>query len=189
MANPQHSSSSSDHFTPEYVIEAVRETFDGTISLDPASNANANKLIKARRIYTKRDDGLTKPWRAKTVFVNPPGGTVVVKGSGTKRKQSSSRLWWEKAVAEYTAGRAHSIIFVAFSLELFQRGQANVACDDAPHMFPFCIPKRRIPFDTWDRGRVKGAQPTHANAIILLAPPDQSMWFERAFESIGPVRL
>ncbi len=217
MTNAQHSSESNEHGTPDYIVTAARNTL-GKIALDPASSPEFNQLVQARRIFTAKDDGLNKPWKAKTVFVNPPGGMLITgkpkpkyeKGLSLMRpvrakdengkpaflKQrgpSNMRLWWEKAVKEYRADHAGTIIFVAYSLELFQKAQTG--CNeqlDAPYMYPFCVPNRRIPFDTWNRRektRVSGKQPTHGNAIILLSEdPLVISRFESAFCDIGAVR-
>lgn len=61
---------SGEWYTPHWIIDLIKEVL-GEIDLDPASSPEANKYIKARRIYTIKDDGLKKPWFGK-VFVNPP---------------------------------------------------------------------------------------------------------------------
>jgi phage N-6-adenine-methyltransferase len=59
--------------TPREYIEAAREVLGG-IELDPATNARAQKLIRAKRFYTKADNALdeTKSWRARSIWLNPP---------------------------------------------------------------------------------------------------------------------
>jgi len=57
-------------FTPAEWIERARAAL-GEIDLDPASNIHAQKTVKAKRFYTKEDDGLSKPWTGR-VFCNPP---------------------------------------------------------------------------------------------------------------------
>jgi phage N-6-adenine-methyltransferase len=57
-------------YTPPEYIEAARKVL-GTIDLDPASNAEANGIIKAEKFFTAEDDGLNKNWKGK-VWLNPP---------------------------------------------------------------------------------------------------------------------
>jgi hypothetical protein len=64
------SSNSDEHNTPKFLIDAARAIMGG-IDLDPMSNAIANRTIRAHRIYTKANDGLTKPWIGR-VWLNPP---------------------------------------------------------------------------------------------------------------------
>jgi DNA N-6-adenine-methyltransferase (Dam) len=61
----------SEWFTPISIFEALGLTFD----LDPAHPGAGTEhcCVPARRIYTKEDDGLTRPWRG-LVFVNMPFG-------------------------------------------------------------------------------------------------------------------
>jgi ParB family chromosome partitioning protein len=66
------SSVSNEHYTPEAYIEAARDVLGG-IDLDPASCAAANKVVKATKFYSIKDNGLTKPWKGR-VWLNPPYG-------------------------------------------------------------------------------------------------------------------
>jgi hypothetical protein len=56
--------------TPDYIVEAARALM-GSIDIDPASCALANKLVKAAKYYTKKDEGLKQEWPGN-VFINPP---------------------------------------------------------------------------------------------------------------------
>lgn len=64
-------------FTPADIIKAVHAVLGG-LDLDPASCAEANATVRARRYFTKADDALTQDWVAPTLFMNPPytRGTV-----------------------------------------------------------------------------------------------------------------
>jgi len=83
-----------EYYTPKEIVEAARETMHG-IQLDPASSVEANKIIKANRIFTapkakiigelkdwrgielplvKFEDlgGLSQSWDADSVWLNHP---------------------------------------------------------------------------------------------------------------------
>lgn len=56
--------------SPTEIIVRARRCMGG-IDCDPATNAAAQRVIKARVFYTKRDNGLTKQWRGR-VWLNSP---------------------------------------------------------------------------------------------------------------------
>jgi len=58
--------------TPSPIIEAARMVL-GCIDLDPASCFEANKIVRAKRFFTKEDDGLKYEWRGN-VWLNWPFG-------------------------------------------------------------------------------------------------------------------
>lgn len=206
---PQHLSESTEHYTPAYIVGAARRTF-GEIDLDPASSKEANHLIKAKKIFTRQDNGLKKTWHGR-IFLNPPGGLCddqgrkVIRGSAHrlpctqsgacglepghthKRVTSSAKKWWEKLAREYVQGRVKSAIFIGFSIEVLQTTQDLL---EDPELFvpaecPLCIPKSRIPFDKWtSKGRVSQKQPAHANVIIFLPEMGDDL-FEENFKEIG----
>jgi len=125
----------------------------GPITLDPASEADANAVIGADHYYTKEDDGLSKPW-AETIWLNPPGGKM----PGSRR--SLPQLFWIKLMETLASGHLRHALFLCFSSEQLQntQGLGVPGCID----FPFCIPSKRIQFSG-------AASPTHANAIIYVA--------------------
>jgi hypothetical protein len=59
---------SDDWYTPPSIFEALGLTFD----LDPCSPGPSH-WVPAHKVYTKADDGLSKPWTG-LVFMNPPFG-------------------------------------------------------------------------------------------------------------------
>lgn len=59
-------------YTPNAVLTLVRQVIGGEISLDPASCPEANKMVRAQRIFTQADDGLAQDWTAPSVYLNPP---------------------------------------------------------------------------------------------------------------------
>jgi phage N-6-adenine-methyltransferase len=57
-------------YTPAAVIDLARDVLGG-IDLDPASNAEAQKIIRAKRYFAQTDQGLSRPWPGR-VWLNPP---------------------------------------------------------------------------------------------------------------------
>jgi hypothetical protein len=104
----QHSSASNEHYTPRIIVEVAREAM-GSIELDPASCELANREnVRAARFFTKEDDGLSRPWDAKTIFVNPPGGRLTIAGKRTNRSQAQA--FWHKAVEEWAIDASNKSI-------------------------------------------------------------------------------
>jgi phage N-6-adenine-methyltransferase len=65
------------YMTPENILQAVREVYDGVIELDPATEHN--NPTRARFFFTKETNGLIPWWRPYgKVFVNPPYGKEIV---------------------------------------------------------------------------------------------------------------
>lgn len=60
-----------EHYTPSQIMAVVHEMLP-IIHLDPASCRTANETVRALKIYTKEIDGLTKQWKAKTLWMNHP---------------------------------------------------------------------------------------------------------------------
>lgn len=57
-------------YTPKSILDPARMVL-GEFDLDPASCEAAQKRVKARRFYTKEQNGLTHPWYG-CVWLNPP---------------------------------------------------------------------------------------------------------------------
>jgi hypothetical protein len=69
MAEHENSiGASDDWWTPPEIFKALSLTFD----LDPCSPGPGH-WVPARKIFTKADDGLNRPWHG-SVFMNPPFG-------------------------------------------------------------------------------------------------------------------
>jgi len=175
--NPKHLSKSVEHFSPPEIVAAARKVMGG-IDLDPASCPLANKLVRARKYYTRKDDGFARPWSGR-VWLNPPGGL-------TADRASSARMWWEKLVFEYAQKRVTQAVFVAFARDELQRTQKSLL--PSVGKFPFCIPEERLCFYV-EKGEqlVPGKDPTHANAIVYLG--NNVADFAIAFGKLGDVML
>lgn len=84
------SSGENDWYTPEDYIEAAKSVL-GEIDLDPATSEVAQKIVGAKRYYTKEIDGLDKAWKGR-VWMNPPYSMPEIKGFA------------EKLVSEFESG-------------------------------------------------------------------------------------
>lgn len=81
--------------TPEVYIELARKVL-GEFDLDPATNEEAQKLIRAAKFYTAETDGLTKEWHGR-VWLNPPYAPPLM-------EQFISKMVAEYAAKRVTAG-------------------------------------------------------------------------------------
>jgi len=186
LKNPQHTKNKCEHYTPIEIIYATRELFGGQIDLDVASDAIANRVVKASRYYTQQDNALTKQWKAENIFCNPPGSTKDYHGS-------LSTDFWDKLYYEYGMNTFGEALFVGYSIEILcKRGYQIMG-------LPFCVPQPgtsvtsgmgRIMFDAViDGKRQQQRSPTHGNVIVYLpdADNDKRKNFYRLFSQFGKV--
>jgi hypothetical protein len=190
----RHSCDSPEWFTPAPFADAAREVFGGEIDLDPASHAEANRIIGALRYFDKRANGLRLRWRAGSVFINAPGGLVPE--------------FWHRLIDEWEAGSFKAAIWIGYSIEQLQTLQGYEV--RSPLDFPICVPERRIPFVESEakrlerfakidkenrRRRVEGlarlekktaAAPSHANYITYIGRAPAR--FARVFGAFGQVK-
>jgi hypothetical protein len=82
--------------TPPEIIRLERRVLGG-IDLDPLSCVEAQRIVKARRYFTEKDDGLQQKWSGRVHF-NPPYEHVI--------------LYDRKLVDEYQAGHVTAAIAV-----------------------------------------------------------------------------
>lgn len=149
----QHNSSgNTEWYTPKQFTDAARDVL-GTIDLDPASNAEAQKWIKADEYYSseKKQDGLKLKWYGN-IWLNPPykneGGNVV------------SSLWGERLIREYRSGDVKSAILLITSVVdrvWFQKFW----------QFPIFFYPGRIKFQG-PEGSTASMQPVDGNAFIYF---------------------
>ena len=84
--------------TPLAVLERLYTVVGGAFGLDPCSpvRRGPKASVKARLRYVEADDALSLPWKAATVFANPPYGRQL-------------RLWVAKAHLEAVSRRAGTV--------------------------------------------------------------------------------
>jgi len=69
--------------TPQKYVIAVKNFFDGEISLDPCSNEYS--IVKAQTEFLlPKTDGLLENWNYPTIYVNPPYGADRERGTTIK---------------------------------------------------------------------------------------------------------
>lgn len=196
---PQHISQSTELYTPSPIVEAARELMGG-IDLDPASSWVAQRTVGATKWFGLREDGtvkdgLSRRWRADSVFLNPPGGRAPTGNRACT--QSSAAMWWWKLVMEWRLRRVTEAVFVGFSLEIMRSTQDMPEEVPSVLAFPFCVPQDRVQFEVprpallddgtvWtavklpEKRKVVGVVPgatnvatteaTNANLVVYLPP-------------------
>lgn len=140
---------SDEWYTPADIIDDVRKVLVD-IDLDPASCAHAQKVVKAAEYFTKKDDGLTKPWWGR-VWLNPP------------YSQPGAEAFARKLLAEYEAGTISAAIMVqnaGTETSWFQALAKRAA---------LCLPSGRINFDRKDG---ESSQNRYAQVFFYLGLDD-----------------
>jgi len=88
--------------TPKKYVDAVRDFFDGIISLDPCSNEYS--IVNAEKEYSlPSNDGLKESWNFPTIYVNPPYGSDRERGTTIKNWLVKCALANEKYNSEVLA--------------------------------------------------------------------------------------
>jgi ParB family transcriptional regulator, chromosome partitioning protein len=186
-----HQSLSPEWYTPDDpYLRAVRACL-GHIELDPASCAVANNMVQAERFYTITDNGLNLPWKANTLFVNPPYG---YEGAPDKRRNGewnprlgrpNQRIWSQKLIAEHEAGNVMQAIMLC-------NAQTGEQWFQPLWQYPICFVNHRIPFYTIDEqgcmvvSKNGKSGPTHASCFVYFGAWHHR--FEQAFKDIGVFR-
>lgn len=153
-------------FTPMPIIEAATDCM-GFIDLDPASCLKANEHIGARKIFTKKDDGLSHRWNAKTVWLNHPFG------------RKSTPLWISKLLDDYQDGhfeQACTITYAATSQKWFEPLLA----------FPQCFIHGRTNYIS--AATLKPVKGASKGSVVTYLGNDRRK-FARAFKHLGTIKV
>lgn len=144
----QHNSGNFEWYTPSVYVDKARRVM-GSIDLDPASCAEANKTVQATKYFTKDDDGLAKAWLASTVWLNPPYSGRLVRAF-VKRICDCVYLGYVKT----------AVVLVNNSTE-------TRACQRLlDNSLAVCFPSTRISFE---RPGAPGKTPLQGQMICLLS--------------------
>lgn len=136
------SSASDLWLTPGRVVAMVLEHFEGSISLDPASNGRSGKAhVPADVHFTPREDGLLQDWHGK-VYCNPPYGRALAR-------------FVEKAILEYECGNADEVI-------LLVPNSSSTAWFRMLDPYPRCLVAGRLTFANSDK------QCPHHSMLVYL---------------------
>ncbi len=153
------SSDSPEWYTPAQILDPVRAVF-GTIDTDPCSHADAQPRIRARRYYTKEDDGLIQPWEGQA-FVNPPYGDAI-------------KPWIPRLIDAYTSGECRSVIALV-------PGRTDTDWFTPLFAYPICFVHGRLTFSNAAHGA------TFPSVVVYLG--SELARFADAFEDIGPIMV
>jgi ParB family chromosome partitioning protein len=149
-------------FTPPEYIELAR-TVLGTIDLDPATHAEAQKIVQATTFFTKEQDGLKQEWHGR-VWLNPPYVQPLIED------------FVMKLLVERRAGRVAAAIMVTHNYTSSAWFQTALAVTDA-----ICFPRSRIGFIELDNDKL--ADPTQGQAFFYFGSEVDK--FLHTFRSIG----
>lgn len=161
-----HLSGSNEWYTPMQYVNAVRELMVG-ISLDPASCAYANLIVRAAHYYDITIDGLTQQWKG-SVFLNPPYGW-------DEDGESNVATWTAKLLAEYKAKHVYEAV-------LLVNATTERKWFQPLWNFPICFTDHRINFYNAE-GEQK--QPTQGNAFVYLG--EHIHTFANMFAQFGTI--
>jgi len=160
---PHVSHNGGDHewYSPKSYIEAARAVL-GTIDLDPASSAMANKMVLADKFFTADDDGLSKAWHGN-VWLNPPYA------------QPLCASFIEKLVDEYILENVTAALLLvnnATETQWFQMAARSATA--------ICFPDKRVRFLKPDGEK---GQPLQGRAVLYFGSDESK--FVDAFEKFG----
>jgi DNA N-6-adenine-methyltransferase (Dam) len=128
-----------ERYTPAEYVEAVRAVL-GEIDLDPASNATAQRTVKAKEFFNQKKNGLKQEWNGR-IFLNPP------------YHRELAPLFIDKLVEEVDAGRTTAAILLtnnSTDSDWFRKAQIHCAA--------ICFTHGRIKFTTPDQKEVLPTQ-------------------------------
>lgn len=147
-----------DFYTSNVLIEAARSAM-GSIDLDPASHAMANRVVRAANFFTASTNGLAQEWSGN-VWCNPPF--------------SAWAQWARKMLAELESGRVKQLCALAATRTMTAKYFIPLldACD------ALCLTRGRIPF--W--GGLATGSPDDGHGILYFGNKPED--FLREFSSV-----
>jgi ParB family chromosome partitioning protein len=152
-----------EYYTPSWIVEAAREVM-GSIDLDPASSAEANKIVKAKEYYSTK--GLFYVWSGN-LWLNHPFN------------KKENKLWIDRLIHYYEitwVKQACCIAYASTSEKWFQ-----------PLMnYPQCYFNKRVNYIDGLTGLVvKGV--TKGSVVTYLGPNVEK--FNQVFSQYGKIMM
>lgn len=155
-------SDQNDWRTPRKYLDAARKVLGG-IDVDPASGAEANKTVKAKKFYTEKDNGLKQSWKG-TVWLNPPYG-------------GEARAFVDRLVSEYQVGNVTAAVL------LLNSHGTETKWFQQLFDYPICFVTGRINFGGPSRTVTSVA--THGSVLVYLGEDIEG--FKSVFKQFGPI--
>lgn len=152
--------------TPQWVLDPIREFYDGKIDLDPFHDPKS--LVSPEHGYTKEDNGYKQPWYG-SVFANPP------------YSKPNLQLATEKAVSEDFRGKLNvrQILLLIPAYTSTSWFQKNVF----QHAHAILYYNKRISF--LDENNKPTGSPTFHSVLVYYGP--HSNTFINKFRQYGHV--
>ena len=159
-----NNSGENEWYTPPEYIEAARRVM-GSIDTDPASSDEANEIIKAKKYYTSKDDGLSQTW-VGNIWMNTPYAQPLV----AQISESLASKYETREVKQ-----ACVLVNNATETEWFQK-MMNL-CDAV------CFLKGRVKFI--DKNGESTGAPLQGQAIVYLGKNKKA--FAAEFGTMGKI--
>lgn len=166
-----------DRITPPHVIQIAREVMGGGIDLDPASSAEANKIVKATTWIGKKGHGSgprnspRHPWRGR-IWLNPP----------CSRPLCSQFIF--RALEEYKKGCTDGAGIV---IMILVNNATETKWFQPLLRYPVCLIAGRLSFHLPVRGAVREAR--QGQALFYLGPSPRRFSMICLARKIGTVFL
>jgi ParB family transcriptional regulator, chromosome partitioning protein len=164
---PSQNPNRQERYTPAEYVPLIRRVL-GEIELDPASCAEANKVIQAKNYYSIAEDGLTRPWFGN-VYLNPP--------------YKNMRKWVDKLLVEFNGKTIDQVILLSnpstdtsWFAWLCSRYNRTTSV--------FCCVEGRIEFPSPDETLTVN-QPRSPSMFTYLG--DNKTLFHDVFSSVGQI--
>lgn len=175
-----HSDGSSEWYSDPDHVGLARQAL-GDFDYDPASNPEANTIIRAARHGGRQADGAfvdglaVDAWRG-CVWLNAPGPEYETESDGTRGKRipgTGPKPFWQRLVYDVTAGYTTRAHYVAYSLEQIAQSQRWAGAGILAFADAVCFPASRVRY--WRKGESgeleKGDAPAHASAYACIVRP------------------